>query len=174
MKNSTIYLDSHASTPVDQDVLTSMLPYFTEYYGNGNHKAGWKTNSALETARIQVSGLIKARPTEIIFTSGATEAINMALFGVAKMNNSKKKHIISQKTEHVAVLECLEQLEKQGYEITLLEVDAVGRIDLNTLKNAIRETTLLVAIMLANNEIGTVQPIEEIGKICNLNKVKFF
>jgi cysteine desulfurase len=174
MKNKVIYLDSHASTPVDQDVLSEMLPFFTQYYGNGNHKAGWKSAAAMEVARNQVSNLIGARPSEVIFTSGATEAINMALLGLAGANKTNRKHIITQRTEHAAVLECLDSLKEKGYRITLLDVDAVGRIDLNELQDVIDNETLVVAIMLANNEIGTVQPIEEIGKICHASGAKFF
>ncbi len=174
MKEKIIYLDSHATTPVDQDVLASMLPYFTEYYGNGNHKAGWKTNSALEKARFQVSAIIGARPTEIVFTSGATESINLALLGLAQSNKSSRKHIVTQRTEHSAVLQCIEALEHRGFRITMLDVDSVGRIDLNQLKKIVNDETLVVAIMLVNNEIGTVQPIKKIGQICRNSGAKFF
>jgi len=174
MKTKQIYLDSHATTPVDQDVLSAMLPYFTEHYGNGNHEAGWKTNSAIENARFQVSNLIGAKPSEITFTSGATEAINMALSGLAKANTSKRNHIVTQKTEHKAVLQCVETLKQDGYNITMLDVDEVGRIKIEELKKVVNENTLVVAIMLANNEIGTVQPIEEIGEITKKNGAKFF
>lgn len=170
----TIYLDSHATTRVDQEVLEKMLPFFTEHYGNGNHKAGWKANVAMEEARHQVAHAIKARPTEIIFTSGATEAINMAVFGLANSGDQQRKHIITQVTEHSAVLRCIDQLEARDFRITRLGVDALGRIDINELKAAINEETLLVAIMLANNEIGTIQPIEKIGKICREKGVRFF
>lgn len=174
MKNNIIYLDSHATTPVDQDVLKKMLPFFTKHYGNGNHKAGWKTNSVMEEARFQVSSLIGARPTEIIFTSGATESINLALFGLAKADTTNRKHIVTQRTEHSAVLRCVEELEQQGFRITILDVDSVGRIDLDELQRVVTEETLIVAIMLANNEIGTIQPIKEIGNICRNVGAKFF
>ncbi len=174
MKSNTIYLDAQASTPVDLDVLNCMIPYFTEYYGNGNHKMGWKSNSAIENSRFQVANLICAKPTEITFTSGATESINIALLGLAKANKSSRNHIITQKTEHTAVLACVAQLKQQGYRVSYLDVDSVGRIDLNQLKNSMSRETLLVAIMFANNEIGTVQPIEEIGKICKKYEAKFF
>ena len=174
MENKIIYLDSHATTPVNQDVLNKMLPFFTEHYGNGNHKAGWKTNSAREEARVQVSSLIGARPTEIIFTSGATESINLALFGLAKADESNRKHIVTQRTEHSAVLQCVEELENQGFRITILEVDSVGRIDLEELEKVVTEETLIVAIMLVNNEIGTIQPVKEIGNICRNAGAKFF
>lgn len=174
MNTKTIYLDSHATTPVDQDVLESMLPYFTKYYGNGNHKMGWKTESAKETARFQVAELIGARPTEITFTSGATESINLALLGLAASNNGKRKHIVTQKTEHSAVLECVKELRNRGFEVTMLDVDTVGRVDLNQLEAVVGSNTLFVAIMLANNEIGTIQPIHEIGEICRSSGAKFF
>ena len=174
MKTKHIYLDSHASTPVDQDVLSTMLPYFTEHYGNGNHKAGWKTSEALENARFQVSNFIGAKPSEITFTGGATEAINMALLGLAKANTSDRNHIITQRTEHKAVLQCVEYLKEQGYKVTMLDVDEVGRINIEDLKKSITNKTLIVAIMLANNEIGTVQPIEAIGELCIINGAKFF
>ena len=170
----TIYLDSHATTPVDPEVLHTMIPYFTEFYGNGNHKAGWKTDKAIENARFQVSNLINAKPSEIIFTSGATEAINMALLGLAKANTSERNHIITQKTEHKAVLESVEALKQKGYNITLLKVDKVGRINLEELEKAVTDKTLAVAIMLANNEIGTVQPVAEVGKICRNKGAKYF
>ena len=159
----TIYLDSHATTPVDPEVLSEMLPYFTEHFGNGNHKAGWKTNAALENARCQVSNLVGARPSEIIFTSGATEAINMALLGVTNSNSTDRNHIVTQKTEHKAVLETVKVLESKGYKISMLDVDHQGKIDLNELKKVLTEKTLLVAIMLVNNEVGTIQPIQQIG-----------
>ena len=174
MKNEVIYLDSHATTPVDQDVLSAMLPYFTEHYGNGNHKSGWKTSSAIENARFQVSNLIGAKPTEITFTSGATEAINMALLGLAKANTSNRNHVVTQRTEHKAVLQCIETLKQDGYDVTMLDVDDVGRIRLDELNEVVTDNTLVVAIMLANNEIGTVQPIKEIGEITKRNGANFF
>ncbi len=166
MKQEHIYLDSHATTRVDRDVLHCMMPYFTEHYGNGNHALGWKSDAAIENARVQVGQLIGAKPSEFIFTSGATEAINLGLLGLAKNNDSGRNHIISQKTEHAAVLQTLQQLEQEGYKITLLDVDPVGRIKLEDLKEAISENTFMVAIMLSNNEIGTIQPIHAIGEIC--------
>lgn len=174
MKKEQIYLDSHATTPVDQVVLSTMLPYFTEHYGNGNHKAGRKTTSAMEKARFQVSNLIGARPSEIVFTSGATEAINMALIGLAENNYTERNHIITQKSEHKAVLENVEVLKQRGYKVSILDVDSVGRIDLKQLENLISDKTLVVAIMLSNNEIGTVQSVEEIGKITQKYGSKFF
>ncbi len=173
-KEPTIYLDSHASTPVDQEVLSEMLPYFTNHYGNGNHKSGLKSNQALEKARFQVSNLLGARPSEIIFTSGATEAINIGLLGLAEANTKNRKHIVTQRTEHSAVLQCIEELKLRGYNVTVLDVDSNGRIDINQLKQAVTKRTLVVAIMLANNEIGTVQPVKEIGQICQNVGTKFF
>ena len=173
MKKSNIYLDSHASTPVDHTVLEAMLPYFHTHFGNGNHKAGWKTNSAMEEARCQVSSLIGARPSEIIFTSGATESINLAILGLANAECTRR-HIITQKTEHAAVLSCIAVLQDRGFDVTILDVDSVGRIDLHQLRQAINDNTLVVAIMLVNNEIGTVQPVKEIGEICRQSGAKFF
>ncbi len=172
--NKLIYLDSHATTPVDQDVLSVMLPFFTTHYGNGNHKMGWKTKEALENSRVKVAELLGARPSEITFTSGATEAINLGLLGLAQDNLTKRNHIITQCTEHKAVLECMRYFEEKGFEVTKLNVDSVGRIDLKQLKEAISERTLLVSIMLSNNEIGTIQPIEEIGELCSAKGAIFF
>ena len=174
MKKEVIYLDSHATTPVDQDVLSTMLPYFTEHYGNGNHKVGWKSNDAIENARFQVSNLIGSKPSEITFTSGATEAINIALLGLANSNTTNRNHIITQCTEHKAVLQCIKHLEHQGYRTTMLDVDQDGRIDINELQQVVTDKTLVVAIMLVNNEIGTVQPIDEIGEITKKMGAMFF
>ncbi len=171
---NTIYLDSHATTRVDHQVLETMLPFFTEYYGNGNHRAGWKTASAVAAARFQVAELINARPSELTFASGATEAINIALKGLAAADKTGRKHIVTQRTEHSAVLRTMEQLERQGYRLTVLNVDAVGRINLEELRAVVTEDTLVVAIMLANNEIGTVQPVQEIGALCWERGARFF
>lgn len=173
----TIYLDCHATTPIDPTVLDRMLPYFTSEFGNAasrSHRFGWAAETALENARVQVSTLIGARPTEIVFTSGATEAINLALLGLAQSPGARRNHIITQKTEHAAVLECIDALEGRGFRVTRLDVDAVGRIDLEQLQRALDERALLVAIMLANNEIGTVQPIDEIGRACREVGARFF
>ena len=174
MKDEIIYLDSHATTPVDQDVLNTMLPYFNKYYGNGNHMMGWKVTAAVETARFQTANLIGAKPSEITFTSGSTEAINIALLGLAKANISDRNHIVTQKTEHKAVLECVQVLKKKGYSITMLDVDDVGRINLKELEKTVTLKTLVVSIMLVNNEIGTIQPIKEIGEITQKQGAKFF
>jgi cysteine desulfurase len=168
-----IYLDAHASTPVDANVIDAMMPYFTRYFGNGNHRNGWQANQALEVARLKVAQLIGAYPGNILFTSGATEAINIGLIGLAKLY-PEKKHIITQPTEHPAVLETIRFLEKQGYAISYLPLDAYGIIDIQALEKAITPNTLCVAIMLANNEIGSMQPIEAIGKICKATDTRFF
>jgi cysteine desulfurase len=154
-----------------------MLPYFSEMFGNAasrSHSAGWKAGSALEAARVQVCSLIGARPTEIVFTSGATEAINLALLGLGSPEPGSRDHVITQKTEHPAVLETIEVLSNRGFRVTQLGVDSVGRIDLDELSASLSERTLVVAIMLANNEIGTVQPITEIGALCRKVGALFF
>ena len=168
-----IYLDAHASTPVDATVIDAMMPYFTHYFGNGNHRNGWQASQALEIARLEVAQLIGAYPGNLLFTSGATEAINTGLIGLAKLY-PEKKHIITQPTEHAAVLETIKFLEKQGYAISYLPVDAYGIIDTQVFKKAVTPNTLCVAIMLANNEIGSIQPIKVIGKICKATGTKFF
>jgi cysteine desulfurase len=168
-----IYLDAHASTPVDTEVIDAMMPFFTRYFGNGNHRNGWQASQALEIARLEVAQLIGAYPGNILFTSGATEAINTGLIGLAKLY-PEKKHIITQPTEHAAVLETIKFLEKQGYEISYLPVDAYGIIDAQALEKTIASNTLCVAVMLANNEVGSVQPIKVIGKICKATGTKFF
>jgi cysteine desulfurase len=164
-----IYMDYHSTTPVDPRVLDAMLPYFREEFGNAaskNHAYGWHAEEAVDTARGQVAKLIGASPKEIVWTSGATESNNLAIKGVARFYTSKGKHLITCRTEHKAVIDTMHSLEREGYEITFLSVGKDGRIDLNELRQAIRKDTLLVSIMLANNEVGTIQPVEEIGKIC--------
>jgi cysteine desulfurase len=168
-----IYLDAHAGTPVDANVIDAMMPYFTHYFGSGNHRNGWQASQALEIARLEVAQLIGAYPGNILFTSGATEAINIGLIGLAKLY-TEKKHIITQPTEHAAVLAVIKFLEKQGYSISYVPVDTYGIIDTEVLEKSITPNTLCVAIMLANNEIGSVQPIEAIGKICKAAGIKFF
>ena len=162
-----IYLDFNATTPVDNRVLETMLPYFTEHFGNASsdHVFGWDANEAVEFAREQIGNLINAKATGITFTSGATEAANLALFGFCKANSSKGNHIISCKTEHKAVLDTLKALEQQGFKVTYLEVDAEGNIDLKELEKAITSETILVSLMLANNETGLIHPMHEIEKI---------
>ncbi len=171
-----IYMDNHATTPVDPRVLDAMLPYFTEKFGNAasrNHAFGWAGEEAVEIARGQVAKLINASPKEIIFTSGATESDNLAIKGAAEMYREKGNHIITQVTEHKAVLDTCKRLEKYGYEVTYLPVQKDGRINLDDLRNAITPKTILISIMYANNEIGVVQPIEEIGKIAKEKGVLF-
>ncbi len=171
-----IYLDNHATTPVDPRVVEAMLPYFTEKFGNAasrNHSFGWAAEEAVENGRAQVARLINATPKEIIFTSGATESNNLAIKGVAEMYREKGNHIITQVTEHKAVLDTCKRLEKYGFEVTYLPVAKDGRIDLDDLRRAITPKTILISIMYANNEIGVIQPIEEIGKIAKEKGVFF-
>jgi len=169
-----IYLDFNATTPVDNRVLKTMLPYFTENFGNASsdHVFGWDANEAVEFAREQIGNLINAKATGITFTSGATEAANLALFGFCKANSSKGNHIISCKTEHKAVLDTLKALEQQGFKVTYLEVDAQGNIDLKELEKAITSETILVSLMLANNETGLIHPMQEIEKIVHAKGAK--
>jgi cysteine desulfurase len=169
-------MDNHATTRVDPRVLEAMLPYFTEKYGNAasrNHEFGWKAEEAVENARGQIARLINASPKEIIFTSGATESDNLALKGVAEFHRAKGNHIITQATEHKAVLDVCKKLEQSGCEVTYLSVAKDGRIDLDDLRRAIAPKTILISIMYANNEIGVVQPIAEIGKIAKQAGVLF-
>ena len=171
-----IYMDYHATTPVDPRVLEAMLPFFTQHFGNPasrNHAFGWEAEEAVEAARKQVADLIGANPKEIIFTSGATETNNLAIKGVAEMYREKGNHIITAATEHKAVLDTCKRLEQQGVRVTYLPVQQNGLIDLNQLADAITDKTILVSVMYANNEIGVVQPIQEIGKLCKSKGVLF-
>ncbi len=171
-----VYMDNQATTRVDPRVLEAMLPYFTEKYGNAasrNHEFGWKAEEAVENARGQIARLINASPKEIIFTSGATESDNLALKGVAEFHRATGNHIITQATEHKAVLDVCKRLEQSGCEVTYLPVAKDGRIDLDDLRRAITPKTILISIMYANNEIGVVQPIAEIGKIAKQAGVLF-
>src|SRR6476469_7792426 len=163
-----VYMDNHATTPVDPRVLEEMLPYFTEKFGNAasrNHSFGWAGEEAVENARAQVASLIGATPKEIIFTSGATESDNLMIKGVAEMYREKGNHIITQAIEHKAVLDTCKRLEKEGFEVTYLPVGKDGRVDPAEVRKAITPKTILISIMYANNEIGVIQPIQEIGKI---------
>lgn len=172
-----IYLDNNATTPVDKRVLDVMLPYFSEHFGNAasrNHPFGWAAEEAVDYAREQVAKLIGADAKEVIFTSGATEADNLAIKGVYEMYAQKGNHIITVVTEHKAVLDTCKHLEKQGAEITYLSVNADGLINLQELETAIKPTTILIAIMYANNEVGVIQPIKEIAAIAKKNGVLFF
>src|SRR6184192_1118131 len=171
-----IYMDNHATTPVDPRVLEEMLPYFTDRFGNAasrNHSFGWAGEEAVETARERIAKLIGATTKEIIFTSGATESDNLAIKGVAEMYREKGNHIITAVTEHKAVLDTCKRLEKYGYRVTYLPVQKDGLIDLEDLKHAMDDETILVTSMAANNEIGVIQPIAEIGKLCHERGVIF-
>jgi len=172
-----VYLDHNATTPCDPRVVEAMVPYFTEQFGNAasrNHPFGWQAEEAVDYAREQVAQLIGADPKEIIFTSGATESDNLAIKGVFEMYASKGNHIITCTTEHKAVLDTCKHIEKEGGEVTYLPVDRYGRLDLKQLEAAIKPTTILIAIMYANNEIGTVHPIPEISKIAKKHGVLVF
>jgi cysteine desulfurase len=163
-----IYMDNHATTPVDPRVLEAMMPYFTNKFGNAasrNHSFGWAAEEAIETARQQIASLINASAKEIIFTSGATESDNLMIKGVAEMYREKGNHIITQAIEHKAVLDTCKNLEKHGFEITYLPVQKDGRVDPEDVRKALKPTTILISIMYANNEIGVINPIPEIGKI---------
>lgn len=161
-----IYLDNSATTPVDAEVVEAMLPYFTEKFGNASsiHFFGQESRAAIDRARHQVAELINARPNEIVFTSGGTEANNLAIRGLLEANEKYGRHIITSAIEHSAVKEVCQDLEKSGFEITRLPVYQDGIVKIEDVKNAIRENTILISIMTANNEIGTIQPVEEIGK----------
>jgi cysteine desulfurase len=172
-----IYLDHNATTPMDPRVLEAMLPYFVENFGNAasrNHSFGWHAEEAVDYAREQIAQLIGADPKEIIFTSGATEGDNLGIKGVYEMYASKGNHIITCTTEHKAVLDTCKHLEKLGAEVTYLEVQPDGLIDLKQLEAAMKPTTILVAIMYANNEIGVIQPVKEIGAIAKKHGALFF
>src|SRR5437764_774969 len=161
-----IYMDYHATTPVDPRVLEAMLPYFTTQFGNAasrNHPFGWAAEEAVENARKQIADLIGANAKEIVFTSGATESDNLAIKGVAEMYRAKGNHIITCVTEHKAVIDTCKRLEKEGYRVTYLPVQKDGLVNLDELRAAITDKTILISIMTANNEIGVVQPIAEIG-----------
>src|ERR1700753_3641336 len=171
-----IYMDNHATSPLDPRVLEAMMPYFTNKFGNAasrNHSFGWEAEGAVEKARDQVAKLIGATAKEIIFTSGSTESNNLALKGIAEMYRERGNHIITQVTEHKAVLDTCKRLEKSGYRVTYLPVKADGLIDLEDLKRAFDEKTILVSIMFANNEIGVIQPVAEIGKLCHERNIIF-
>jgi cysteine desulfurase len=171
-----IYMDCHATTPVDPRVLTAMLPYFTEIYGNAaskSHVFGWRAEEAVEEARAQVGALIGATGREIVFTSGATEADNLAIKGAAAFHQARGRHLVSCTTEHKAVLDSLHALTRQGFEVTLLPVERDGRLDPERLRAAIRPDTTLVSVMHANNETGVLHPIEEIGRITREKGVCF-
>jgi len=172
-----IYLDYQATTPVDPRVLEAMLPYFHDVFGNAasrNHRFGWEAEKAIEEARGRIAALIGASPKEVVFTSGSTEAINLAIKGVAEMYGSKGRHVITSQAEHKAVLDTCKHLEKQGFEVTYLKPDSTGRVETDVVAAALRPDTILVALMWANNEVGTLNPIREIGALCHEKGVIFF
>lgn len=171
-----VYLDYAATTPVDKRVAEKMIPYLTETFGNpasNSHAFGWEAEEAVEKARADIAALINADPKEIVFTSGATESDNLAIKGAANFYKTKGKHLITVKTEHKAVLDTMRELERQGFEVTYLGVQENGLIDLEELKAAIRDDTILISVMWANNEIGVVQDIPAIGEICRERKIVF-
>ena len=171
-----IYMDNHATTPLDPRVLEAMMPYLTGTFGNAasrNHSFGWEAEAGVDKAREQIAKLIGCTAKEIIFTSGATESNNLAIKGIAEMYREKGNHIITQVTEHKAVLDTCKRLEKSGYRITYLPVQADGLVDIEDLKRAMDDQTILVSIMYANNEIGVIQPIQAIGKLCHEKGILF-
>jgi len=171
-----LYLDAQATTPLDPRVLDSMLPYLTSGYGNPHsrtHQYGWESEEAVEEARAQVAQLISADPKEVVFTSGATESNNMSVKGVARFYKSKKKHVITTQTEHKCVLDSCRILEAEGFSVTYLPVTTSGLVDLEQLEAAMSPDTSLVSIMTVNNEIGVLQPVEEIGRLCRSKKIFF-
>jgi cysteine desulfurase len=173
---NNIYLDYQATTPVDKKVIDKMIPYFGEIYGNPhsrNHSFGWEAEQAVEVARESVANIIGANPKEIIFTSGATESNNLAIKGLADFYGDKKNHIITCVTEHKCVLESCRLLSERGFEVTYLQVNKDGLIDIKDLESKINDKTLLVSIMGVHNEIGVIQPLKEIGEICRKNSVFF-
>lgn len=171
----SIYLDNAATTKLDDEVLQEMMPYLRENYGNASsiYKLGRESRKAVEDAREKIAKILNCKPTEIYFTAGGSESDNTAIKGIAKANKEKGNHIITSKIEHPAVLETCKQLEKEGFEITYVSVDENGIVNLDELKKSIKPTTILITIMFANNEIGTIQPIEEIGKIAKENNIYF-
>jgi len=176
MVKTPIYMDNNATTRCDPRVVEAMLPYFTEHYGNAasrNHPFGWFAEEAVDTAREQVAALIGAGAKEIIFTSGATESNNLAIKGVAAMYKKKGNHLITQVTEHKAVIDPCKRLERDGFQVTYLPVDKYGRVSAEQVAAALTDRTILVSLMAANNEIGTLQPVKDIGKICKAKGVLF-
>jgi cysteine desulfurase len=162
-----IYMDHSATTPVAPEVLEAMLPYFSDKFGNASslHSFGLEAKEALEESREKVAGLLGAKPEEIIFTAGGTESDNLALKGIARKNQKSGKHIITTQVEHPAILECCRRLEREGFEVTYLPVTNEGLVEIATLESAIRSDTILISVMHANNEVGTIQPMEEIGRL---------
>ncbi len=176
MLTPPVYLDNHATTRTDPRVVAAMLPFFTEHYGNAasrHHAFGWKAEEAVEQAREQVAGLIGSEPREIVFTSGATESNNLALKGAAAMLRPHGNHLVTAATEHHAVLDPCKRLETAGFRVTVLPVDRFGVLAAEKVAEALTEQTILVSVMAANNEIGTLQPIAEIGRLCKQRGVLF-
>src|SRR4051794_23948622 len=176
MVQTPIYMDNNSTTRVDPRVVEAMLPYFTEKYGNAasrSHPFGWEAEAAVEEAREQIAGLIGATAKEIIFTSGATESNNLAIKGVAAMYKKKGNHVVTQATEHKATLDTCKRLERDGFQVTYLPVDKFGQVHPEQVREAITDKTILVTLMAANNEIGTIQPIAGIGKLCKEKGVLF-
>ncbi len=174
--NLPIYLDNHATTPLDPQVLEAMMPYLTQHFGNPasrNHSFGWHASEGINQAREQVGALIGATAKEIIWTSGATESDNLAIIGGARYNGRKGKHIVTTAIEHKAVLDACHALEHEGFEVTFVGVDASGVVKVEDVLAAIRDDTVLVSVMLANNEIGTIQPVKAIGALCRERKIIF-
>lgn len=171
-----IYMDNHATTPLDPRVLEAMMPFLTNVFGNAasrSHSFGWEAEQAVEKARVEIATLIGANPKEIVFTSGATESINIALKGALEMYGDKGKHVITVVTEHKATLDSAKYLEKMGATVTVLPVDKYGRISAEEVKNALTDKTILISVMHANNEIGTIHPIAEIGKLAKEKGILF-
>ncbi len=171
-----IYLDYAATTPVDQRVVDRMVPYLREHFGNPasrSHAFGWEAEKAVETAREQVAELINADPREIIWTSGATEATNLALKGAAHFYKDKGRHLVTVKTEHKATLDTMRELEREGFEVTYLDVLPNGLLDLEALKSALRPDTIVLSVMFVNNEIGVIQDIAALGEICRSRGILF-
>jgi cysteine desulfurase len=176
MVKTPIYMDNNSTTRTDPRVVDAMLPYFTEKFGNAasrSHPFGWEAEAAVEEAREQIAGLIGASAKEIIFTSGATESNNLAIKGVAAMYKKKGNHVITQATEHKAVLDTCKRLERDGCQVTYLPVDKTGQVSAEQVRAAITDKTVLVSIMAANNEIGTVQPVKAIGRLCKEKGILF-
>ena len=174
LKGMPLFLDMQSTTPVDPRVLDAMLPYFTEQFGNPHsrsHFYGWESETAMEQARGQVARLIGADPKEIVFTSGATESNNVAIKGIANFYKEKKRHVLTTQTEHKCVLDSCRHLQEQGFEVTYLPVRSNGLVDLKEVEKALRPDTALVSVMMVNNEIGVIQPIHEISKLCKEKKV---
>lgn len=171
-----VYLDNSSTTPVDPRVVEKMVPWLYEHFGNPasrSHVYGWRAEEAVENARAQVAALVNADPREIIWTSGATESDNLAIKGAAHFYQGKGKHLITVKTEHKAVLDTCRELEREGFDVSYLDVQENGLLDLDVLRAALRDDTILVSVMLVNNEIGVIQPVEEIGRICREKGIVF-